>query len=351
MNFSNPSNSGIELPTDSTRIFTDVNLEREGYQRGYLGVPISTNESAYGRIQVPIICIKNGDGPSVLLVAGNHGDEYEGQIALMKLACSLKPKDIRGRIIFLSAANLPAVQAGRRNSPLDGGNLNRSFPGRGDGSPTEMIAHYIEHFLVAQSEWVIDLHSGGFSLVYTPCALVRKEGNIENDRIAAEALQVFGAPIGYISDGKNGGGERTLAAAAQRCGAICITAELGGGGTIRSDLVALAENGVRRILCYCGALQSAAPAPERPPRLMEVCGPDYYVFAPQNGLIEPLADLGDVVTEGRLAALLYAPERPWDEPTAVTFRHGGTVICKRGVGRASQGDCLYQIATDCKTAN
>ena len=38
--------------------------------------------------------------------------------------------------------------AGRRTSPIDDGNLNRSFPGDADGTITEQIAYFIEHVLL-----------------------------------------------------------------------------------------------------------------------------------------------------------------------------------------------------------
>ena len=148
----------------ASRIAGTVDLDKPGLQHGYLKLPHSTHESAYGWIPIPITVAAGGNGPSVLLVAGNHGDEYEGQVALMKLMRSLGAASLRGRIIVLTAANFPAVMAGRRVSPIDGGNLNRCFPGNPNGSPTEMIAHYIEAVLLPRCQYCPDLHSGGSSL-------------------------------------------------------------------------------------------------------------------------------------------------------------------------------------------
>ena len=121
-----------ESTLSTSRLFSEVDYTRNGKQFGFLRLPYSTHESAYGFIPIPVVCIKNGSGPRVLLIAGNHGDEYEGQVALTKLARSLEFSRVSGRIIMLTAANLPAALAGRRTSPLDpgeAGNLNRSFPG------------------------------------------------------------------------------------------------------------------------------------------------------------------------------------------------------------------------------
>src|SRR3546814_1837196 len=86
---------------------------------------------------MPITVIRNGDGPTALFTGGNHGDEYEGPIAILDLARSLEPAEIGGRVILLPMMNFPAVRSGRRTSPIDSGNLNRLFPGKPDGRSEE----------------------------------------------------------------------------------------------------------------------------------------------------------------------------------------------------------------------
>ena len=69
-----------------TSITSDVDFEAMGKQQGYLRVPHSVHRSAYGWIPVPITVLRNGDGPTLVVSAGVHGDEYEGQIAVANLA-------------------------------------------------------------------------------------------------------------------------------------------------------------------------------------------------------------------------------------------------------------------------
>lgn len=66
-------------------ITSEVDFDADGKQTGFLRLPHSVHRSAYGWIPIPIVMIKNGDGPTALLISGNHGDEYEGQVALTKL--------------------------------------------------------------------------------------------------------------------------------------------------------------------------------------------------------------------------------------------------------------------------
>jgi len=59
---------------------------QDGKHNSVLRIPHSTNTSGWGSLLLPVIIIRNGDGPTVLFTGGNHGDEYEGPIALRKLA-------------------------------------------------------------------------------------------------------------------------------------------------------------------------------------------------------------------------------------------------------------------------
>jgi predicted deacylase len=84
--------------------------------------------------------------------------------------------------------------------------------------------------------------------------------------------------------------------------------------------------------------------PDEPGRAVEI-GADALVFAPDNGVFEPLVELGDSVEAGQPAARLHTPETPWAEPVLVTFPKGGFVLAKRVPGRTVRGDCLFQLAT------
>ena len=153
-----------------TPIKTDIDYMRDGVQHGFLSLPHSTDESAWGTISIPITVVKNGAGPTALLTGANHGDEYEGPTALAKLAGALSAGEISGRVIIVPFMNYPAFLAGRRTSPIDAGNMNRVFPGRPDGSVTEKIADYFQRVLLPMSDYVLDLHSGGKTLAFVPFA-------------------------------------------------------------------------------------------------------------------------------------------------------------------------------------
>ena len=165
-----------------TRLVAEVDFEKDGKQTGFVRLFHSTHASAYGFIPIPIVVVKNGEGPTALFVSGNHGDEYEGQVALTNLVKYLEPEKIKGRVIILPMANFPAAMAGRRVSPIDDQNLNRIFPGDANGSVTHQIAYFIDSVLSVKADLVIDLHSGGSSLMYVPCALATQDADPRSSR-------------------------------------------------------------------------------------------------------------------------------------------------------------------------
>ena len=86
-----------------------IDFSREGRQAGHLAIPYSVDRSPYYQIRIPILRLKNGEGPSLLLMAGNHGDEYEGELQLGRLMRLIDLEKIRGAVTILPMANLPAV--------------------------------------------------------------------------------------------------------------------------------------------------------------------------------------------------------------------------------------------------
>jgi hypothetical protein len=328
-----------------SQLSPDIDLEGEGKATGFLRVPHSIHRSAYGWIPIPIVRIKNGTGPSVVMQAGNHGDEWEGQVALGNLIRALEPRHITGRLVILPSANFPAAMAGTRTSPIDQGNLNRTFPGDPEGTITEQIAYWIEHELLPGADYAFDFHSGGSSLAYIPSALAPRHFDTTRMGKVIDLLKSFGAPISYIAAAPQGGG-RTFTSAAYRQGVLAMGTELGGGGLLTPQSLAVAENGMRRVLAHIGLLHDLPVPPPSATRLTEIGGDDYYVYACDGGLFEPLVDLGAEVTAGQPAARIHFHDTPWREPEVVKFARAGLVLCKRIPARCERGDCLFHLATD-----
>src|SRR5438874_10373954 len=116
-------------------------LDWESPGRRLYHVPF-TMDGAWGRVRVPV-CVICGPrpGPTIVAIGGTHGDEYEGPVGLKNLLNDLAfDQMISGRIIVIPVLNVPAFRAAQRESPFDGGNMNRAFPGDARGSITRRIA-------------------------------------------------------------------------------------------------------------------------------------------------------------------------------------------------------------------
>ena len=84
--------------------------------------------------------VGSADGPTLSVVGGVHGDEFEGVAACLRLVDELTGVMFRGRLRVVPVAHEAAHIASVRSSPIDGRNLARTFPGDPAGEPTERLA-------------------------------------------------------------------------------------------------------------------------------------------------------------------------------------------------------------------
>jgi N-alpha-acetyl-L-2,4-diaminobutyrate deacetylase len=316
-----------------------VDFNRHGVQHGFLRVPYSRDDSAWGSVLIPIAVIKNGEGPTALLTGANHGDEYEGPIALFDLARSLQPQDVRGRIIIVPAMNYPAFRAGTRTSPIDQGNLNRSFPGSPDGMVTQKIADYFTRQLLPLADIVLDFHSGGKTLEFVPFAAAHILPDKEQEACAFAAVEAFSAP--YSMRMREIDAIGMYDTIAEEMGKIFVTTELGGGGTARAQSVAIAKRGVRNLLCHSGLLQGEIEA--RPSQWLDMPSADCFRFAEDEGLIETCIDLGDPVRKGDVVARIYPVGRTGRAPAECHAGLDGILVARHFPGLVKAGDCIAVI--------
>lgn len=119
--------------------------------------------------KIPLVII-NGKrkGPVLNLHAGIHGDEYEGIRAIWRIAEEVDSKSISGTIVATPIVHMAAYAAGMRESPVDGKNLARVFPGDRSGTATDRLAYHFFNEVVMKSDYTLGLHSGGFRYRFHP---------------------------------------------------------------------------------------------------------------------------------------------------------------------------------------
>jgi N-alpha-acetyl-L-2,4-diaminobutyrate deacetylase len=321
-------------------ITATIELDARGASHGFLRLPYSRDDSAWGSVMIPIAVIRGGDGPTALLTGANHGDEYEGPIALFDLARRLDPAELTGTVIIVPALNLPAFRVGTRTSPIDRGNLNRSFPGSPTGSVTQKIADYVTRVLLPRADIVLDFHSGGRTLDFLPFAAAHRLPDKVKESRAKAAVEAFAAPFSMqmLEIDSVGMFDTT----AEDAGKTFVTTELGGGGTARAETVAIARRGVRNLLVHAGILR-AVPVPA-PTRWLDMPSGDCFTFAEDAGLLEPLVDLGAQVAAGDVVARIHPATRTGLAPVGLRTRLAGLLVARHFPGLVQQGDCAAVVA-------
>jgi predicted deacylase len=330
-----------------TRIQSPLDFERGGRQIGDLRLRHSDVDVPLGYWPIPAAVLAGAPGPTLLLTAGVHGDEFDGPAALMRLVHALELSTLRGRLIVLPALNGPAVACSRRTSPLDDGNLNRAFPGDPNGGPTQQIAHFVEQVLLPCCDAAIDLHSGGKASVFVNCSLATRTADKALFGRNLELARAFGAPFIWVLGKHND--DRSLNAAAARQGIPMIAAELGGAGVIDPNAARLAHDGILRCMRHLGMLEDA-PVGESTARMIEIASATDTLYASCEGLFVRRFEPGDVIEAGAAAGILYPlfePERP---PVTVTSSAGGVVLSRTNRGLVRRGDMLAMIAAECVDA-
>lgn len=323
-------------------ISATVDFDADGVRHGFLRLPYSRDDAAWGSVMIPITVVRNGNGPTALLTGANHGDEYEGPIALFDLARTLRLEEVSGRVIIVPAMNLPAFAAGTRTSPIDRGNMNRSFPGRPDGTVTEKIADYFQRVLLPMADVVLDFHSGGKTLDFLPFCAAHILPDKKQEAEAFRLVQAFGAPWSVKMLEIDAVG--MYDSAAEEMGKVFVTTELGGGGTASAKTAAIALQGCRNLLIAAGILQgTVAPAPTQ---WLDMPDGDCFTFAEDGGLIRFLADLGDRVEKGQVIAMTYPTGRTGLDPVELRVRRSGLFTARHFPGLVKPGDCVAVIAEE-----
>jgi len=320
----------------------DVDLHVDGKQHGHLSIPCPTEDSALGHLRIPVCVLKNGDGPTVTLIAGVHGDEFEGPLALQRLSRELETADISGCLILVPSVNLPAVEAGSRYSPLDGRDLDSCFPGSAYGSVSEHLAFAVFERLIRPADLVLDIRSGGQSLQFAASAAVRFSADKQRQQTAEDSMVAFGAPNSVRLP--NSTDPMTLQHSVDAADIHYVQTELGGGGSSSAETLEIARTGCRNLLIQMGVLNAEIAL--RASRILEVRGSEHYVHAPVSGLLEPAARLGNEVWHGNALAHIIDPTHTGTAPVLIPVPQNGVLYALRHGGRVNAGDCIAIIADE-----
>jgi uncharacterized protein len=246
-------------------------------------------------VEIPLVLVHGAlPGPRVAITAGIHGAEYVSIAAVRDVVLAVDPADVSGSIVAVLTAS-PAAFAARSIyvNPLDGLNLNRSFPGDAAGSATERLARWLTDHVIAGSDAFLDMHCGDLNEALVSFTGIEDTGDAAVDARSRELADAYG--LRYLLIGPSPGTTTTAAAA---LGIPAVLAEVGGQGRWPAEDVALHAAGLRRWLRAAGVLSDAPDEPDEPRHATEILPNEAWMRATSTGYWHPAVEVGQRIANG-----------------------------------------------------
>ncbi len=241
-------------------------------------------------------------GPVLGITAGVHGYEYPPILAGQRLIKSINPKLLKGVVILVQIANVGSFsKRAPFINPLDGKNLNRSFPGDAKGTVTQRIADFITNNVIAKSDFFLDAHAGdapedlmAYAAYYSNTSMPKAS---QKGREMAKAL-LFDHIIVFKTDGKKYLKKNELSlycsAEAFKRNIPSVDIECGKLGGSQDHLVQKIEKGVLNML---GHLQMLSVSNALNNKYLFI-DDRVYQNSNYNGIFYAEKKSGDYVTKG-----------------------------------------------------
>ena len=201
------------------------------------------------QLKLPIHEFCGDDGPVLGMTASIHGDEAITVEIARRVVEFLKTQKVNGTIKIMSVANPLAYEMVSRNTPIDGANMNRVFPGDRDFTTTEIQAAVIAEEFLETLDLYIDIHSGGQDPVVDYTYVFNDEGFSRS--FGSELL--YRPKVGYSG---------TSATVTTEKGIPTVTLECGGGPNLHY-YVEKGFNGIVNMLRYKGLIDGEAKTPDK----------------------------------------------------------------------------------------
>jgi predicted deacylase len=267
-------------------------------QQGY----ITVGETPMGPIQFPMVIISGTKpGPKLCITAGVHATEYPAIDSLLRTIVELDPSSLAGTVIAVPVVNSMMFRARSAFlSPIDGLNLNRTFPGHPEGSISEVLAHVLLTEVISQANCHIDCHGGDLTELLLPYTGYPMQGKPEIDEMGEAMARLYTPRIvalyrhGTTLTETKG----SLVSEASRRGIPSILTESGGAGALEPAQVEVHRNGIRNIMRFLKMI------PGEPVIFGErLAAKDQFVIKVRHGgLLRLAVGLGDQITSGQLVA-------------------------------------------------
>jgi predicted deacylase len=260
------------------------------------------------RLRLARTVFDGGDGPTVAVVAGVHGDEIEGLYVCHRLAAWLedvartRPSGLRGRVELYPALNPLGLDTLQRTVPVYEVDLNRNFPGHPDGLLVQRIADAAMRSL-AGAALVVDIHASNVFLREIPQVRIARE--------FADRLMPLGRGMNVDVVWVHGALtvlEATIAHSLNSRDVPCLVVEMGVGMRVTPALADQVVVGILGVWRDLGVLDPTLPVPTRTHQpLLADDSNVHYLNAETSGLFVPAIEHWTTVVEGQLLGAIVSP--------------------------------------------
>lgn len=308
--------------------FRLASLEVAPGGRGHTDLPVARFVTGEW-LNLPVEIVHGAEpGPTLWMSGAIHGDELDGVEIIRRVLKRLDPDELRGTVIGVPVVNVFGFAAESRYLP-DRRDLNRSFPGKDDGSMASRLAHLFMTEIVARSDFGLDFHCGSDDRINLP----QVRANLE-DPGTKRLARAFAPPVlihGRAPDG-------SLRKTAVDRGIPTLVYEGGEAGRFTKSAIKEGVDGTLRVLADRDMIDDA-PEPEHDPIEATSLG---WVRAPRSGICRIDVDLGERVK--RRQKLGSVTELMGRDPEPLRSSSAGIVIGKRVHPLVHQGEALIHLA-------
>ncbi len=279
-------------------------------------------------IDVPIIVSRGKqEGPTLLLMAGLHGDEINS-VDVVRYVLQHKINRVqRGTVICVPILNIFGFINFSREVP-DGKDVNRSFPGHSKGSLASQIAYQFTKKILPHCDYIIDFHTGGKSRFNIP----QTRAMLSNDK-CLELAQAFNAPFNLHANLIT----KSLRKIAMGLDKTIIVYE--GGEALRFDERArdIALSGIKKVLTYLDMQRYDEPIIKS-----QIYHQRKWLRAPTSGFFHPKVSVGDAVQTGQVVGSVTGPMGDYHGDCVSS--KDAFVVSLNNNPMVNRGDAIIQLA-------
>jgi len=308
--------------------FTALSLRT--HYRSVLRVPACEREIAS---TVPVhILVGRKRQPRLAVIAGVHGDEYDGIRAAQRLAAEEEPAALEGTLVVIPIANPSAFAAGQRETAIDNIDLNRVFPGDPCGGAASRLAHVLCDKLLRHMDLVFSLH-GASSVT----RLARYLEFFARDDRVGRASYAAAAAAGFTDLVAFPDTPGYLLPALGRLGVPVIEGEVGGRGELHEENAAYYLARIHAVMQHLGI--GGGPAQMQQANIWQTVDID----APQSGLLSRDVALNAKVVPGQRLGCILGPDG--ETLAEMTVPIAGMIGGFRAHARIETGQLAFRIFT------